>query len=127
MSTKPVGSIGWLDLTVAEATPVRDFYRDVVGWVSTDLDMGGYPDFVMSAPGVEEPVGGICHARGGNAGQPGGWMIYIVVADLDASLAKVAASGGRLRSAVRSAGGGRYAVIEDPSGACAALYQYEQG
>lgn len=26
------GTIGWVDLTVADAESTRDFYRDVVGW-----------------------------------------------------------------------------------------------
>jgi predicted enzyme related to lactoylglutathione lyase len=39
--TPPVGSIGWCDLTVENADTIRDFYRGVVGWTSTDVDMGG--------------------------------------------------------------------------------------
>ena len=34
-----VGSIKWFDLTVPDATAVRDFYRDVVGWTAVDFDM----------------------------------------------------------------------------------------
>lgn len=127
MSAKAIGSIGWFDLTVADAPALRDFYRDVVGWTATELDMGGYPDFVMNLPGSDESVAGICHARGGNAGLPPVWLLYIIVADLDASLAKVVEGGGKVRSPARSAGGGRFAVIEDPSGACCALYQEVAG
>ena len=28
----PAGSIAWIDLTVPDATGIRDFYKDVVGW-----------------------------------------------------------------------------------------------
>lgn len=28
----PVGAIGWFDLAVPDAAPVRDFYAGVVGW-----------------------------------------------------------------------------------------------
>ncbi|MGE0640147.1 MAG: VOC family protein [Thermoanaerobaculia bacterium] len=124
MSTKPVGSIGWIDLTIEDAPAIRDFYSAVVGWKSAELDMGGYPDFVLSRPGDDESVAGVCHARGGNAGLPPVWMIYIVVADLDASLEQVRARGGEVLSPVRKVGADRYAVIRDPAGAAAALYQF---
>lgn len=124
MSSKPVGSIGWIDLSVADAAPLRDFYGAVVGWKSSGFDMGGYVDFVMSSPGSGEAVAGICHARGGNATLPPVWLIYIVVADLDQSLAKVRELGGEVISPVREYGAeGRYAFFRDPSGAAAALFE----
>ena len=45
-----VGSIGWTDLTVADAVRVRDFYRAVVGLKHEDVNMGGYSDFSMVPP-----------------------------------------------------------------------------
>ena len=84
--------------------------------------MGDYADYVMKADG--SAVAGVCHARGTNEGQPAGWMIYIVVEDLDASLEACAARGGKIRVPVRNMGGeGRFAVIEDPAGSTCALYQ----
>lgn len=123
--TPAVGTVNWMDLTVKDAVKVKDFYQDVAGWKSSGLDMGGYEDFVMTPAGGESPAGGICHARGNNAEQPGGWMIYITVDDLDRRLERVTALGGKLRSQVRSAGGmGRYCIIEDPSGATCALFEH---
>ena len=72
MSETPagIGSISWVDLTVPDATTVRDFYRDVVGWSSTDVSMGEYNDYGVNEPGSGKTVAGICHARGPNAGHP---------------------------------------------------------
>lgn len=121
---QPVGSVGWMDLTVKDAVAVKDFYRDVVGWTATGLDMGGYEDFLMIPPGSEAPAAGVCHARGPNADLPGGWLVYITVEDLDRSLERVTSMGGRVRGQVRSAGGmGRFCIIEDPSGAVSALFE----
>jgi predicted enzyme related to lactoylglutathione lyase len=53
-----VGTIGWHDLTVEHAEAVRDFYTSVVGWKSEDVDMGGYADYQMLAPGSGEGVAG---------------------------------------------------------------------
>jgi len=61
----PVGSIGWCDLTVPGADTVRDFYRDVVGWTATNLDMGGYAGYVMSQPFNGTATTGVRFARGG--------------------------------------------------------------
>ncbi|HYW52268.1 MAG TPA: VOC family protein, partial [Gemmatimonadaceae bacterium] len=117
-----LGTIGWVDLTVPDAVAVRDFYAQVTGWSPTALSMGEYEDFVMSTPDGTG-VGGICHARGRNAGIPPVWLVYITVADLDASLAACRAGGGTVLAEPRGAGGAaRFAVIQDPAGATVALF-----
>jgi len=122
--TAVAGSIGWADLTVPDADGIRDFYAAVTGWVPQALSMGDYADYVMTAPSNAAPVAGVCHARGTNAGLPPVWLVYISVADLDASLAACTERGGVVVTGPKNAGGGsRYAVIRDPAGAVAALHQ----
>ena len=102
---------------------MRKFYEAVAGWKASPVDMGGYSDYTMSAAGGG-PVSGICHKRGVNAALPPIWMIYIAVADLEASIASCRALGGKVVIEPQSAGHGfRYAVIQDPAGAVCALYQ----
>ncbi len=118
------GSIGWIDLTVDDAEQARDFYVEVVGWKHEPVDMGGYSDFNMKSPADGEPRAGVCHRRGGNAGQPSCWMIYINVDDLDRSIERCRALGGEVLAGPKGAGGhGRYCVIKDPAGAVAALFE----
>ncbi len=118
-----IGAIGWVDLTVENAGELRDFYRDVVGWSDSALDMGGYSDFVMSLPASGTAVAGVCHARGPNAALPPQWLIYVTVADLEESMRRCAERGGEV-IAERSVGSqGRFCVIRDPAGAVAALYE----
>ena len=121
--TEQTGKIGWIDITVDDAGALRDFYTDVVGLRPEPVSMGDYDDFNMTMPGSGEPVCGICHALGGNKDLPGGWLVYFVVDDVDASAAACAAKGGRIVLEPRGLAGGRFCVIEDPSGATAALYQ----
>jgi predicted enzyme related to lactoylglutathione lyase len=123
MSNPTIGSIGWCDLTVPGADAIRDFYREVVGWTSTDVDMGGYADYVMNQPFNGTATTGVCWARGTNEGLPPVWLVYFVVASLDASLAHVRERGGEVIRPPRSSGGGRYAVVRDPAGAVCALYE----
>ncbi len=125
MADKPeVGSVGWMDLTVEDAPRLRDFYSQVTGWKVESLSMGDYDDYVMAAPGSGDGKAGVCHARGGNAGLPAQWLIYIVVADLDASMASCKELGGKIIAGPKKMGdSSRYCVIEDPAGAVAALFQ----
>ena len=118
-----VGKIGWLDMTVENAPAVRDFYKAVVGWTSDEVDMDGYSDYVMQAPVSGEAVAGVCHARGSNADLPPGWLIYIMVADVEESAKVAQAQGGKVIIEPRGLAGGRFCVIEDPSGSIAGLYQ----
>jgi uncharacterized protein len=118
------GTIAWVDLTVPDPDPVREFYARVAGWKPEPVDMGGYSDFNMVPAGGTSPVAGLCHAQGPNAGLPAQWLIYIVVDDLDASLARCRELGGAVVRGPKDTGGeSRYCVIRDPAGAVVALYQ----
>ncbi|MEX1024372.1 MAG: VOC family protein [Planctomycetota bacterium] len=124
--SQPLGSFGWIDLTVDDAIALRDFYSDVAGWTSEGIQMtddeGGYEDFVMmNSAGV--PVGGVCHRRGGNSDQPTGWINYVTVPDLAASVERATKRGAAILSAARRAGAGKFQVLRDPAGATFALYQ----
>jgi hypothetical protein len=122
-SESKMGTVGWIDLTVADATAVRDFYAQVAGWAPSPVPMGGYDDYNMVAPGMGEPAAGICHARGGNADLPPQWLIYITVPDVDSSAARCVELGGTVLAGPRGMGSyGRYCVIQDPGGAVAALF-----
>ena len=119
MSEQPptIGSVGWVDLTVDDAPALRDFYSAVVGWQSEGLSMGDYDDYVMKDAGGAS-VAGVCHARSMNADMPPAWMVYITVADLDASAARAVELGGEVVTRKET-----FAVIRDPAGAVVALYQ----
>ena len=121
---KPVGSISWTDLTVADAEGVRKFYEAVVGWTADPVDMGDYQDYCMQLPGSGDTVAGICHARGVNANMPPQWLVYITVENLQQSIDRCLSMGGKVRHQREATPGeGALAVIEDPVGAVAALYQ----
>jgi predicted enzyme related to lactoylglutathione lyase len=124
-STPLPGSVTWMDLTVPDADPVRDFYAEVAGWRPSPIEMGGYSDYVMTAgEGAGLTAFGVCHARGANAEQPQAWMIYINVPDLDDAVAKVTTHGGHVvRPSVACGGMGRFAIVTDPSGTAVGLFE----
>lgn len=120
MSQKtPPGRIVWTDLTIENADEIRDFYRQVIGWQVSLVEMDGYNDYNMFPAGSENPAAGICHARGMNANLPAQWLIYITVENLEESLARCEAMGGKVlvRHATTP-----MAVVQDPAGAIFALY-----
>lgn len=124
-TTPRAGCIAWFDLTVENASAIRDFYVQVVGWSAEDVAMsaGGeqYADYNMIG-GDGQPVAGICHARGVNIGVPPVWMLYLPVGDLDESLRRVEAEGGKVvKTTKKSDGGYATAVIQDPVGVYVAL------
>ncbi len=118
-----IGKVSWIDTTVEDAEGLRDFYASVTGLMPESVSMGDYDDYNMTLPGSGTPVAGICHARGGNAELPPGWLVYFTVADLDTSVANVTAGGGKVLVGPKGLAGGRFAVIEDPAGGVAAIYE----
>lgn len=122
--TSKAGKAGWIDLTVSDADGIRDFYAAVVGWTPEPVPMGEYSDYNMvAADGT--PVAGVCHHRGVNRDiPPARWMIYFTVADLETAVAECRARGGKVAVGPKGMGPmGKFAVIEDPSGAVCALFQ----
>jgi uncharacterized protein len=121
MSKNSFGRIGWIDLTVAQADNVRDFYQEVVGWQAEGQSMGDYDDYNMS-PEDGEAIAGICHKQGTNNNIPSVWMIYITVENLDESLSAVKKGGGKVLD-IQVMGDSKMAFIQDPGGAVCALWQ----
>ncbi|AWB58473.1 VOC family protein [Colwellia sp. Arc7-D] len=123
MSDNEIGTMAWLDLSVSNATEVKSFYEDVVGWKSESVAMGDYDDYVMLEPINSGAVAGVCHAQGVNKDLPPAWLPYFLVADIEASIKAVEAKGGSLVTEIKSMGSDKYAVIKDPAGAACAIYQ----
>jgi len=117
------GSISWVDLTVPNASEVKDFYAAVAGWRVMPIEMEGYDDFCMMPPDAGAPAAGISHASGPNADLPAQWLVYITVPDVEAALKVCREKGGQVIRDLKDMGGAKMAVIRDPAGAVAALYQ----
>lgn len=118
---QPAGTVVWKDLTVENADVIRDFYAEVVGWKHAPCDMGGYNDYNMMPPESDDPVAGICHARGANANLPAQWLIYVAVEDIDSSIRRCIELGGHLIDGPRKMGPNRFCVVKDPVGAVLGL------
>lgn len=116
-----IGAIEWHDLTVDNASEVRDFYEHVVGWQSSAVSMGDYDDYCVNLPDSGDTVAGVCHARGGNSKLPAQWLIYVRVASATASAEQCLKLGGEVLDGPRKMGDSDFCVIKDPAGAVLAL------
>ena len=116
-----IGQIEWLDLTVNDASRVKNFYSSVVGWKSDDVDIGSYSDYSIHTPEGRDTVAGICHARGPNANLPSQWLVYVRVASVQESADTCKRLGGEVLDGPWRMGGSNFCVIKDPEGAVMAL------
>ena len=116
-----IGRVEWVDLSIGDAARSKDFYCKVIGWKSTDVEMGTYSDFNLNLPGSGQTMAGICHARGMNANLPAQWLMYVRVVDVAASAAEAERQKGKVLDGPRRMGGSNFCVIRDPDGAVMAL------
>lgn len=116
-----IGRIEWLDLTVDDADRMKNFYSNVIGWKTSEVDMGSYSDYCMNLPDSGDTVAGVCYARGSNANIPPQWLVYVRVASVEDSAAEVEKRGGKILDGPRRMGGSNFCVLQDPCGAVMAL------
>ncbi|HLF78892.1 MAG TPA: VOC family protein [Dehalococcoidia bacterium] len=105
------------------------FYTDLLDF---KVDMHPGPGFASLSRGelrllLNKPGGGGGAGQSmpdGSAPAPGGWLRFqIEVPDIESTVQKLRAAGGRFRSEIITGNGGKQIVIEDPSGNPVELFQ----
>lgn len=110
-------SVLWVELATRDIVRAEDFYGAVLGWKATPFDAGMTGYRVLSTPDGSE-FGGLMEMDAQWSGIPSHWSIYLHVLDVDATLGKAVALGGKVCvPAFDVPGVGRIARIDDPSGA----------
>ncbi len=110
----------WAELTSADPAAARAFYRALLGWHFTDVDAANANGAVICALG-DSPVAVI--ERAGD-GQPSRWTSYLYVDDIEQTLGRIVAEGGRVvRPPRAAAGGGRVATFTDAAGVVLGLFE----
>ncbi|MGY1734481.1 VOC family protein [Geodermatophilus sp. SYSU D00684] len=104
-------AIDYVELAVTDLDRARRFYADAFGWRFTDYGPG--------YAGIQDPgdpaseVGGL---RLDDEVRPGGPLVLLYSADLDASVDAVTSAGGRVVDGPYAFPGGRRFSFTDPSG-----------
>lgn len=116
----------WNELMTRDLPAATAFYGDVFGWTtSVAMDMG--PElgpYLVVAGDDPDGVAGMMGMPPGMPEQvPNHWNVYFTVADLDASLARVAELGGKLVNGPDDSPVGRLATVHDAHGGSFSLIQ----
>ena len=120
----PHGRFIWYELMTTDLAAARAFYGPVVGWQAVDAKMPGMDYWMFNAG--DKPVAGLMalpeEAR--KMGTPPSWIGYVAVSDVDATAAKVAATGGTVHVPPTDIPNiGRYSIVADPHGATLGLFK----
>lgn len=115
-----VGHCAWNELLADDYTAALDFYARHFGWEAGQLmDMGPAGKYQMIRHHGRD-IGGMANRQ--PDGPPAMWSHYWHVADINATPAKIAASGGRVMMGPHDVPGGSAIVMGiDPQGAMFAL------
>jgi predicted enzyme related to lactoylglutathione lyase len=115
--TAPNGTWVWNELHTTDPTKALAFYESVLGFTYRSMDMGPSGTYhIVSKAGVD---------RGGVYSSPDAkpyWMPYVAVDDTDATVARAKKLGGTIcQPPADIPGVGRFAVLQDPTGATIAV------
>lgn len=117
----------WNELMTRDLDAARPFYAAVFGWTYGEMDMGAGGTYYLAQVTEDQPMGGLMAMPDEMPDQvPNHWLVYIDVADLDETLARVTAAGGSIASPPMDAGVGTTAIIHDPHGGSFAVMQPHQ-
>lgn len=110
------GPFVWHDLMTAEPARSLAFYTALFGWATESREMGAAGTYTTVRAGARA-FGGVVPLEARH-GIPSHWVSYVAVADVDATCARARAAGGRTCLPPTDIPNvGRFAMIEDPTGA----------
>ncbi len=119
------GTFCYVELATTDPDAAGEFYREMFGWMRSDMDMGEQGTYTQFVRG--EKVTGAMHRLTPDqvgAQVPPHWGQYIAVQDVDAVTEKAKALGGNvLFGPFDVAEAGRMAVLQDPQGATFSVWQ----
>ncbi|HEY5915410.1 MAG TPA: VOC family protein [Verrucomicrobiae bacterium] len=134
MSEKPnqmqmpkIGEFSWNELTTTDAPAAEAFYTELFGWKAEPFNPAGMasdgpPYIVFKTAPKGLGVGGMMACP--TPGTPAQWHAYVIVKNVDATLAQAARLGAKvLMPAMDVPEVGRVAMIRDPQGAAIGLHQ----
>lgn len=118
------GEFVWHELMTRDGEKAGAFYTGLLGWSTRTMAMdGGFHYTIFTREGQD--AGGMMVMEGEQfEGVPPHWMLYVSVADVDASAARAEKLGGQVRVPPFDVPKvGRMAVIQDPTGAVFSIFK----
>jgi hypothetical protein len=120
------GKLVWADLFTSQPAEATKFYCDLLGWTSTTIDQKGKTYTIFTNDGV--PVAGLAPHSYAKESHPSRWIGYVSVADINATVAAVEKSGGKVHAAAKKfPDRGFQAIVADSDGNVIGLLQSSSG
>jgi len=122
------GRFVWHELMTTDPRGAIAFYTEVIGWKTEAFSESVGPESYMMWVTSQGSIGGVMTLpeEAKKMGAPPHWMGHVSVDDVDATVAKVKATGGNVHvppTAIPKVG--RFSVIADPQGASLSVFQPE--
>jgi predicted enzyme related to lactoylglutathione lyase len=105
----------WNELATADAAGCEKFYSQLFGWGIKHVPFGHGTYTIFQADGKD--VCGMLQMTAEWGNVPAHWMGYVAVEDVDGCAKKIQELGGKVCVPPTDISVGRFAVVNDPSGA----------
>ncbi|MEZ5975391.1 MAG: VOC family protein [Planctomycetota bacterium] len=119
-----LGHFCWVELMCRDAARSLEFYRKVVGWQTSSMDMGDKTYHMLAVPGAApgEAIGGAMQNDFEEV--PDHWLPYVRVESAQAAYDRALELGGKAYVPPKDIPGyGRFSVLADPQGGVFAVFQ----
>lgn len=114
----------WNELLTRDVDTAKAFYSAVFDWDWNGMDMGPMGTYHVVAGGESDGLAGMMAMPAEMPEQvPNHWMIYVMVADADATAARAVELGGQVVQPPFDTPVGRQAVLHDPAGGSFSIMQ----
>ena len=120
---KQHGAFSWNELMTTDVAAAKKFYTEAFGWEYKDEPMGEMTYTIVKAGDRE--IGGMMNMPPDSGEHPPVWGAYVTVDNVDETVKKVKAAGGKIHLPPQDIPGvGRFCVIQDPQGAYISAISY---
>ena len=119
------GTFCWVDLATTDPAGAKSFYTELFGWEAEDVPAGEVGIYTVLRLGGDEVCGLYeMDAERREGGIPPQWLSHVSVEDASAIVSRARELGGTVYVEAFDVGEqGRFAIIQDPSGAVLAAWQ----
>lgn len=120
--TRPTpGTFCWNELLTGDVSSAAAFYTRLFGWTTRTMPAGTPREYTLFISGERE-LGGMMQPPA--EGQGPQWLSYVAVESVDRTLEAARGLGAQIhKPATDIPGIGRFAVLQDPTGAVFAVFQ----
>jgi len=113
----------WNELNTREADKATAFYGALFGWSFESVDVGAGRRYTTIKRG-DQSVGGVLEMDESMGEAPAHWAVYFASDDVDATVARAKAAGGRVCVEPMDLPAGRFAMLFDPQGGSFAVAKF---